>query len=443
MLLAAVVLAALAVVWQARPPGPPVEEGAAPSPPGRTGDAVSVALPEGDGTRIDATTVPGVACDGDGEDDLQAALDLAEEEEATLVIPAGARCRLDTTLEVPSGARIDASGAVVEGQPGAFRPRPERESLVQVAEVADVTINGGVWRMAEDEGANVFDIRSSSDVRLTALTAVGAREDGVYIGRDTSERVTLRRILAHRNGRSGISITTGRDITVQDSQARDNGHILDMRGLTIEPNSDGGALSGIRIVDLETTGNVRSGASVSLRHLDDDDEEVDIVFERYRSFDEPVGLRVSSGLAGGEVRVVDAQFHRTRGVALQMEDRWASAFRVDVVRPVIRDWGTDPSGRPQDDSAISLYTAEDDVDEPLGGVRIVEPTIVAHPDAGRHAYYLYVGDDRDEPVSVQDTAIVNPRVLRNGRGLSIEGDVHVGWRPQSRERPWHDEEPGG
>jgi hypothetical protein len=395
----------------------------------RAGDSVSRPLAPSNGTGdrwLRAVDVPGVRCDGDSVDDLQAAVDRAADEGVPLVLPTGATCLLDETLEVPSGLRIEASGATVEGVEGAFAPRPDRESMVGVIGVSDVTITGGVWVMAEDEGANVFEIRDSSDIVLSGLTALGAREDGFYLGPPASEGVTLDGVLAMRNGRSGISITTGRDIHVVDSQAHDNGHVLDMRGLTIEPNSEGGPLTGIRIVNLETSGNERSGAGVSLDNLGADDDDVDIVFERYRSYGEPIGLRVSKGLAGGSLRIVDARFDRTEGVALQLKDRWASAFEVEIIRPVILDWGTDPSGRARHDSAISIYTSDDDADEPLGGVRIVEPVITAHRDAGSEAYYLYVGDNRDEPADVQGVELLDPQRLERGRGLSLDGNVHVG-----------------
>ncbi len=405
----------------------------APPIPATVGDDGPTPVTDREGSWLDARDVAGVDCAGGSADDLQAAVDRAAGDGLTLVIPEGARCKLDAPLEIPDGARIHAGGAVVTGLPGAFRPRPERESLVDIIGVSDVRVHGGLWQMAEDEGANVFEIRDSSDVVLAGLTATGAREDGFYIGRPTSVGVRLERVVANENGRSGISITTGRDISVVGSHAHDNGHITDMRGLTIEPTSDGGPLTGIRIVDLVTSGNYRSGASASLANLDADAEDVDIVFDGYRSIDDPIGLRVSKGMVGGVLRIVDAEFHQTDSVALQLKDRWASAFRVEIIRPVIRDWGTDPAGRPRHDSAISIYTSDDDVDEPLGGVRIVEPTITAHPDAGSDAYYVYVGDNRDEPVGVEDVELLDPVHLEYGRGLSLQGEVRVGTEDPSAE----------
>lgn len=429
MILAAVGVLAV-VLWpgqgderQSRPepepggsePGEP--EQWAPAP--RAGDPGPGSADAPEGESLSAMDVEGVGCDGESADDLQEAVEQAVDDDVTLVIPEGAECRLDEPLHLPEDLRLVATGAVVEGLPGEFDPRPDRESLVAIIDVEDVDVTGGVWRMAEDEGANVFEIRDAEEITLRDLTTEGAREDGFYLGQPASEDVTLERVRAHRNGRSGISITTGRDVEIRDSQSHDNGHIFDMRGLAIEPNSDGGPLTGIRVIDFETWGNARSGAATSLSNLDSDEDEVDIVFDGYRSADEPVGLRVSGGFAEGSVRIVDAEFSRIDGPALELEDRWASAFEVEVVRPVIRDWARRPTGVPSHDSAITIHTSDDDVDEPLGAVRITEPAISAREDVGAHAYYLHVGDQRDEPAGVAGVELADPLTLEHGQGLSL------------------------
>lgn len=405
----------------------------------------SDAAPARDGEPLNALDVDGVECDGRGPDHLQGAIDQAADEGRVLLLPAtGAACLVDEPLWTDDGTRIQADpDTVIEALPGfSF---DNGDSLVNAVGVRDVDISGGRWQML-DEGRDVFRIMSSTNVTLSDLTAAGGGSDGVYIGRSgpstrppsdehpTPEDITVERVMADGNLRLGFAIISGRDIAIVDSKAHNNGAPEGghnpMRGLHVEPNIPEDVVQNIRVVNLETRGNPRGGAVVGLDKLTNESADVDIVIEGLDSEEEELGFGVSHGHSdstpagvGGTVRLVDAKIHRAATHAIFVTNNWVTATRVEIVRPVITEWNTTPSGDDWADGAI-IISAINDTPSPIGNVQITEPGITASADAGRYAYYLRAQNEYD-PDGVEDVEFLDPVRLEGGRGFDVADGVLV------------------
>lgn len=309
-----------------------------------------------------------------------------------------------------------------------------------------------------DEGRDVFRIMSSTDVTLSDLTATGGGNDGVYIGRSgpsteapseehpTPEDITVERVIADGNLRLGFAIISGRGISLIDSKAHDNGvpegSHDPRRGLQIEPNIPEEILQGIRVVNLETRGNPHGGALVALDKLTHDSADVDVVFEGFDSEGEEHGFGVAHGReesapagVGGVVRVVDPKIHRAATRAIFLTNSWVSAARVEIIRPVITEWNTEPTGEEWGDAAITI-SAINDTPSAIGNVRIVEATITAAPEAGRYAYYLRA-QHQYQPGGVENVEFLDPVRLEGGQGFDVvdglvveeqaDGPSDIGW----------------
>lgn len=221
----------------------------------------------------------GVKGDGTSNDRvrLQAAIDASVDK--TLVIDG--RCRIDAKgLDLRSGSRV-------RFEPGAsIKLLAHNTPFYQIIRIWDVTnvvldnaaLDGSKELNAatpkrRDEGYGMgISIAGSTNVTVRSAVTTGCWGDGVYIANSyRSPHVPPEdiRLIEHRASdcrRQGVSIISGRNITLERCTWQNIAGTAPSAGLDIEPNSNRDVLENIRVVD-PVTRNCKIGILVFLAEI--------------------------------------------------------------------------------------------------------------------------------------------------------------------------------
>jgi hypothetical protein len=177
----------------------------------------------------------------------------------TIAFPAGARYRIDGTLEWRdrTGLTLEGGGArLVAGTHGG--PNRAHVRLIDGADwtIRDLTIEGA--KPARDgfrpalQWQHGVDLRGVQGATIERVTVRDVFGDDIYVGRSTSSTRWSRNIaitdcIGERSGRMGVAITAGRRVTVSGGVWSDPG----LSTFDVEPN--GGSDGANRILIEHTT----------------------------------------------------------------------------------------------------------------------------------------------------------------------------------------------
>jgi hypothetical protein len=224
----------------------------------------------------------GAMCNGSHDDthSIQDALIAARRANPIFKVTIPSNC-VTAMLAIGSNQWIEfEEGATLRALPGGFRDKTSPmfsvggENITIKGHHATLTMNreeytDGEWR------AGVY-IYQASNVYIDNLKVVGAGGDGFTIkGIKTPENITLVNVVADKCVRNGISIISGRNVTIRgatltntDQNGRGAGTHGPWAGLDVEPNNDPGeVLDNISLEDLHTNGNAGAGLQFTLHNM--------------------------------------------------------------------------------------------------------------------------------------------------------------------------------
>jgi len=205
-------------------------------------------------------------------------------------------------------------GVVIQAKPGAFKPT--MACLIRLENANNVVIrgNGATLRMNRmeyrepdhrpSEHRHALAIAGCDDILVEDLTVEESGGDGVYIGGlwydanpalkksieipekektrwmiPSSRNVTIRRVIADRNHRQGLSLITGENILIEDCVFKNTSGTPPMHGLCIEPAHVQNRLKNVVVRNCISEMNDSAGFSVYLRKLKQNSEPVEILIE--------------------------------------------------------------------------------------------------------------------------------------------------------------------
>ena len=217
-----------------------------------------------DGTEIPTVRVPG-SIDASGRTDvtgqLQRFID-AVPNGTIISFPGDAKYRMSGTLRLVSRRAItlDGNGATLLAAPSPLRERAQLELdesfdiVVQGFTIVGSNPNAGTGENAYNpdyEAQHGINVLGGQRIDIVHNEIKNVYGDFIYIGHgrprrdDEPSAVNIRDNLMHANGRQGISVTHGFDITIHDN------NIYDVRRTTIdfEPNVPEDTIARVQIKD--------------------------------------------------------------------------------------------------------------------------------------------------------------------------------------------------
>lgn len=158
-------------------------------------------------------------------------------------------------------------------------------------------ISKGEWGMG-------IRIQGSQDVNIIAPTVVNCWGDGIYIsplGKVESERVCINNFKIHRARRNGISIISGKGITIKDGVISETRGTAPQAAIDIEPNRPSNTLSNILIKDVVTHKSAGDGIMILLSNLtikdgkssEPEDKKITIRIENHKDISSQYAARIN------------------------------------------------------------------------------------------------------------------------------------------------------
>lgn len=124
--------------------------------------------------------------------------------------------------------------------------------------------SNGEWGMG-------IAIRSSNNIAIINANISNCWGDGLYIGRSFNKRpsmnVTVSNSVFNFNRRNGISIVSGKNITIKDVVVSNTLGTNPMSGIDIEPSSHVDEIDNILVKDVNTYNNGNMGLVINLKRL--------------------------------------------------------------------------------------------------------------------------------------------------------------------------------
>lgn len=202
---------------------------------------------------------------------IQKAVEAAASVEGRLLIPAG-EYFIDATVGVILRSRMRlelASGAVLRAIPHGSKS----SRVILIKDVESIQIHGGTIEgdrqehLSQDgEWGMGIEIRHAKDIAIDRITIRDCWGDGIYISQ-RCERIRVSHLLADRNRRQGLTVTSADDVEIRESVFRNTSGTAPESGVDIEPNK-GETVSNCRVHHCLFLGNAGGGiqAGVPLKH---------------------------------------------------------------------------------------------------------------------------------------------------------------------------------
>ncbi|MCA6073415.1 right-handed parallel beta-helix repeat-containing protein [Fulvivirga sedimenti] len=121
--------------------------------------------------------------------------------------------------------------------------------IVRDLRIVGPNINGGVKEEAyvkELEAQHALELRNTSYIQITDCAFSQIYGDGIYIT-GTSENIDITKSIIEKNGRQGIAITNGSNISIRENQIS----MIRRSHIDLEPNNDGEIVSNVLIENNE------------------------------------------------------------------------------------------------------------------------------------------------------------------------------------------------
>ena len=297
----------------------------------------------------------------------------------TVVIPPGTY-GIDavTSLQLKNNITLQMSPTTILG---VIPNSAARYAVLNIGGVNNVNVNSGVlWgdRLTHKgtTGEHGFGVAilGSSNVTVTGTASNNMWGDGFYIGngptfgsslKTRSTNVKLIDVTADNNRRQGISITSGKDISIVRAKLTNTNGIAPSAGIDVEPNSKNDILQNISITDTYTANNQGAGIALSLGAILGTTTPVSITVTNHTDNGSKQGMNISGGqgIIPGTVRVDNPTWMNSKTNALAVVGTDYRGFSTTVNNAKVVNANTSAKG-----AAIAVYNYSTAVQ--LGNVAI-------------------------------------------------------------------------
>ena len=310
---------------------------------------------------------------------IQKAINSLPSTGGTVVIPPGTY-GIDavTTLKLRSNVTLQMSPTTILG---VIPNAAAHYEVLHIGGVSNVNVNGGVlWgdrlthKATSGEHGFGVAILGASNVTVTGTASNNMWGDGFYVGngptfgsslKTRSTNVKLIDVTADNNRRQGISVTSGKDISIVRAKLTNTNGAAPSAGIDVEPNGKTDILQNISIVDTYTANNQGAGISLSLGAILGTTTPISITVTNHTDNGSKQGMNISggSGIIPGTVRVDNPTWMNSKTNALAVVGTDYRGFSTTVNNAKVVNANTSAKG-----AAISVYNYNSAVQ--LGNVAI-------------------------------------------------------------------------
>ena len=299
--------------------------------------------------------------------------------------------------------------------------------VLSVGGVSNVNINSGVLygdrlthKATTGEHGFGVAILGSSNVTVTGTASNNMWGDGYYIGngptfgsslKTLSTNVKLIDVSADNNRRQGISLTSGKDISIVRAKLTNTKGAAPSAGIDIEPNGSSDTVQNISIVDTYTANNAGAGISIYLDALNGTTKPVSITVTNHTDDGSGVGMYIGTSKYGsipGSIVVDNPTWLNSQSSGLAMERIDYRGFSTTINNAKITNANTVVKG-----AAISGYGTY------FGNVSINNPVITDNRAVKRTTNAFYFASTNP----TQKLTIVKP--ILNGMVLGTVAKATV------------------
>ena len=310
---------------------------------------------------------------------IQKAINSLPSTGGTVVIPPGTYgVDAVTMLKLKSNVTLQMSPTTILG---VIPNAAAHYEVLSVGGVSNVNINSGVlWgdRLTHKgtTGEHGFGVAilGSSNVTVTGTASNNMWGDGFYVGngpsfgsslKTRSTNVKLIDVTADNNRRQGISVTSGKDISIVRAKLTNTNGAAPSAGIDVEPNGKTDILQNISIVDTYTANNQGAGISLSLGAILGTTTPISITVTNHTDDGSKQGMNISggSGIIPGTVRVDNPIWKNSKTNALAVVGTDYRGFSTTVNNAKVVNANTSAKG-----AGISIYNYNTAVQ--LGNVAI-------------------------------------------------------------------------
>lgn len=223
---------------------------------------------------------------------LQTALTTAALNSETLEIPAAREPYNVGPIFFPNNSDVlIGANVLIQAKPG-FLPG---QKLLNIINVSNVRIRGSgarsTFKMLKSEYTSgeyrhCLNIEGATSVFISGISCNDSGGDGVYIGggkQGYSSNIRIEDSIFDNNRRQGLSIVSGRDVSIKRCRFSNSNGTAPSDGIDIEPNGPSDQLNAITIEDSSTFGNAGNGLAIDVKNLDRSSAKVSVIVLHHNS----------------------------------------------------------------------------------------------------------------------------------------------------------------
>ncbi len=363
--------------------------------------------------------------------ELQAMINAVPESGGEVFIPAGTYL-IDAEKSVWLKDNVTltmAPDAILKAIPN----KAESYAVLRVADVRNVKISGGIILGERNDHSGTsgewgmgIRITGSKDIVIQNTVVKDCWGDGFYIGSGTkgvlSEDIQLIDVQADNNRRQGISLISGRNISIVRPRLTHTNGTPPAAGLDIEPNKVTDRIENVEIVDAYTEGNAE-GIVISLQKLNGSKNPISIRIQNHQDYGSGRGFLISSNdaVVPGVLSIEDSSWSNSLKNGLSIQNHDHRSFTINIIRPRIIDANRSRSTSATTGSAIAIYHFIGKYGI-IGNVFIHNPIITDTGEAPQILNAFYISNSHGQEIanlSITDPVfggnLVNHRIPENLR----------------------------
>ena len=242
------------------------------------------------------------------------------------------------------------------------------------------------------ESRHIIDIKGSKNIKITGLSLTDGGGDGICIsngsGKYYAENILLKDLNCRRNFRRGLSVSSVRNLTVENCIFAETGGALPGTGVDLSPQTDNDSLENILFQRCLMKNNNGTGFSISAYNLTENAAPFSITLQNCvidGSWEAGIGIAgISWDGPDGLLDIVQCEIKNTLGPGIYIKEKSSTRLKTRFLNCKLsntaiglkQEWPDKPWIPKQ-----SYWLTKDKLNAPI----VIAST---HPHLGKHVGYL-------------------------------------------------------